>query len=285
MDQDPRPTAIGPNYNIQILNDIFAEGSHFNVKSIIANTQRHEFSDLFFIALFGNIRSEAIKFEKDTDGNLRSKFRKSSSDVDPNRCLIGMTIVEEALAKKIIKQEWETKFRNTLSPTSLCPAGWINTESEIDMSLVKDFDPGKVNGVVVEVKPPQNEIEYVKILFNFRKFGRYLNDISDKLLDAPLAFNNAKNESFYFLYGAFSSNGRMWWIPTEGIHWIKDKKCGTGDWVRLPTRDAKIILYENTSKQIRAYNYPLLVRLLGTPFSVAADIITSPIQVLIWRRY
>lgn len=112
-------------------------------------------------------------------------------------------------------------------------------------------------------------------------YGRYIYYASENLVDSPTVLNNYKNEYLRFIYGAIPSNGRVWWIPTQGFSWNTDNICNSTDWVQLPTQNTQFDLYYNTSKNGKGFDNSPLARVIGTPFSVALDVVTIPIQLVI----
>jgi len=54
---------------------------------------------------------------------------------------------------------------------------------------------------------------------------------SESLIDSPIVLNNYKDEPTIYnnvvTYGAFQSNGRLWWVPTQGFSWDKDNNCSS----------------------------------------------------------
>lgn len=274
VSQKTGPAFIGPNYNIQIINDIFAEASHFNVSSVVANAQRHESSDLFILAFLGKPAKNIVTFEKD-DHDFINNDGTIKTDIDNN--WIGMVVGEEAFAKVVIIDQWQYKFGEQISPDSLRAVAWVNRENKVETSPI-DYKTSEVNGVIMAVKPHINGIKYIKVKFNFG-LVRHLVSTSDKLLDSPIVLNNHQTEPYYLMYGAFGSNGRVWWIPAQDLSWLKDNNCGIGDWIQLPTQKAQSFeLYANTSKKSKGYDNPLVTRIVGSPFSVALDTVTFPIQ-------
>ena len=238
VDQVTKPSAIGPNYDLHILHEIFNKTSHFNIKTVVTNAQHHGSADLFVITLFGTVHEDDIILERDENAYFANIFKKRDSEKHVNSCFLsGMTVGEHVLAKQIIIQRWKTLFGDNLYYDSLCPVAWINSKDEIDTSLTNanDYDPSKVNGVIMALTHPLRGIKYVRVRFNVRKFSNYMHNTSDRLLDSPIVFNNYKNEPFYFIYGAFPSNGRLWWVPIQGFHWDKNNNCVTDDWVQLST--------------------------------------------------
>lgn len=184
VSENASPNAIGPNYNLQILNDIFSESSQFNIKAIVANAQKNESTDYFILSLLGT-------------------------------------------------------------------APWD---------------------------------------FNYIKFGRYMYRTSDTPIDAPIVLNNYKDEPLIFIYGAWPNDGilsnnfifpnrRLWWVPVQAVERTKDNICDSVEWVQLPTNENRFDLYYNSSNKSQGYDYPLIVRVVGTPLFLTLDTVTFPIQI------
>lgn len=174
VQQDSSPNAIGKNYDLQILNDIFSDLSHFKITSVIANAQKSESSDYFILFLAGKASEQ---------------------------------------------------FYNT-------------------------------------------------------KYSGHIFNTNEKLIDSPLVLKNHKIERLNFIYGAFQSNGRVSWIPTQGFNIDEASSCNSSDWIELPTKDKQFDLYFNTSKQVQVYDNPLFVRVLGTPLALVLDGIIYPFFVV-----
>lgn len=115
--------------------------------------------------------------------------------------------------------------------------------------------------------------------FELSKFSDHMYYTSENLIDSPLVLDKYKNEPLTFIYGAFPSNGRLWWIPTQGFSLDMNNSCDTADWVQLLSQKMQFDLYYNTSKRAQVFDNPPWAIALRTPFTVVLDAITLPVQI------
>ncbi len=77
-------------------------------------------------------------------------------------------------------------------------------------------------------------------------------------------------------------NGRLW--QNDIIDTIvSSKNCATEspEWILLPDKGIASSIYSNVREEQITFKYPLLVRALGSPFTVVLDIVTLPVQLYV----
>lgn len=85
------------------------------------------------------------------------------------------------------------------------------------------------------------------------------------------------NTLSYFLVGGPSGGG-----PSGSTNLTFVDDCGKPDYVTLLNNDNHPFAIQFVdAREIKKYKYPLPARILLTPFSVALDIVTSPVQLLL----
>jgi hypothetical protein len=265
---------IRPRDNMEILNDIFSDDSHFQISSIIASAQQREKSNFFVLVFLGQFNDDIVTFEKDDKYSIRN-IDTSGQDMGNK---LGMVFGEEETAKAIIMQQWQSKFHFILSPSFIYPIAWTNRNNEVETSPIAYEKTDEISSLIMAINPPINGIKYAKLKLPFR-FLYYLTT-SGRFIDFFESISKYKKEPYYFIYGAYEYKDRSEWIMAQGLHWLRNYDCRTGNWIQLPTQKAQTFgLYYNTSKELRVYNHSLGARIIGTPFSVALDTLTSPFQL------
>lgn len=252
----------------QILNDILSDSFPFHVSSIVARAHRHGSSDIFLLFFLGRFKDGVVVFEKEGKYPIDSKddFEKLFLDYDTE------------MARTIIRQRWQSEFHEMLPQEYLHLIAWIDRNKEIKTSPIDYQKMDEVNGLILAIEPPVNDIKFVRLNLNYRLFN-YLGT-ANSFVGGPIIPKRHNKEEYYFQYGARQRlSNILTGNPVQSIKWLNDYDCKSGDWMRLPTEKAQSFeLYYNTSQDYHGYEYALPVRILGSPFSAALDIVTLPFQ-------
>ncbi len=291
----------GKYYKLDIAQEILRNNNDVKITSIITNIQQYKplrdrVKKQAVLYLFWSIPDANIAFEKDENGYyferiMQEKYEKDRQEVlkrkgDAYVARIGLTVGEEELLKKIIQDKWKAKFGHTFD-AGLLPVAWIDRQGQVvapsaENESTRTLKTDDIFGIVAEIRPALNGYKYIRLQFNVKKHISYATHRSFVPYEEPRILNVAGDDNYFYVFGALPSNGRLWQDDVIDTV-LRNEDCNTKspDWISLPLKGFSSTIYSNNRDEQLTYKNPLLVRAIASPFTVAADIVTFPLQLII----
>jgi hypothetical protein len=276
---------VGDDYHLDLLRDILLNEPAFNIRSVVVNAQdcskiKSGSYRSLGIYLFGNVSDDSIVFEKD---NLEYNVlpTKINTSHPASELLAASSVfctnIREPITKikSIINEKWTKTFGEQFKG-SIYPIACINKKGDVINYGGKDLA-----GFVNELVPPLNGIKYVEIKFNMKKYEFMSVGTYGSNHWYPMAIRNYTNEYLFYFYFDEPYQGYKWHLPNKikEYHYSHDTNACSGDSVKILSDNMPINIYHNTIEEKKEYSNSLAARAFSTPFTLAFDIVTSPIQL------
>ena len=185
-----------------------------------------------------------------------------------------MSADSEELTKEQIRRRWLERYGHNLT-SSLYIVGWFDQDSKIVVPTTNNqntrpIQMPDIRGVLFELVPPTNGIKYVKADFSI---GAYV--VKESSNDANIMIKSQYRgaKSPYFILPQVAS-------ATVKIY--NKANCDSDEWKTILQSPMSIELLTQVRREHATYDHNLAARVAGTPFALALDAITFPVQLLLF---
>lgn len=299
----------------QVLEDIFSKPDVFTVKLLNLIAYRRPPSSLMVagdnlgLKVFWDITDDAITFDNEKSAIYAKDLKQCTYDVEQENmreisvdhnsrplyrsiydkltaaCRIdGLPEPVEHTIRKLIRQAWLKKFGYEIVAIFF-PVAWINQNGDPVQNLDSytsnmPYPHKDIKGYVVQISPVLDGIKYVKVMLNPQvlDYVQYM-QVKDS---SGYTYESADNAHQFRAEqnATLEYENQLHPLSLNDVPIDNPSYCLTEDWKPLPLKKDvnPDLIYKTFARADEPY--PLFIRILGAPLTVAFDVVTFPVQCI-----